>query len=66
MSDGQVVEDGQQHLAAQLLQALRLLVWRHPLMFVTTPPSSLLSSPQSSWLSLVTVTDLDLMFKYNS
>ena len=36
VSDGEMVEDGQQHLTAQLLQALRLLVGRHPLCHLTT------------------------------
>ena len=36
VSDGEMVEDGQQNLTAQLLQALRLLVGRHPLCHLTT------------------------------
>ena len=40
MLDGEVVEDGEQHLAAQLLQARGLLVGRH-LSGATTSPASL-------------------------
>ena len=39
MLDGEVVEDGEQHLAAELLQARRLLVGRHRSGASTSPAS---------------------------
>ena len=39
MFDGEVVEDGEQHLAAQLLQARGLLVGRHRSGATTSPAS---------------------------
>ena len=62
VADGQVVEHGQQHLAAELLQALRLLVWRHPLMFVVTssPPPPL--PGDGHWLT----DTLSLKYNYNT